>query len=140
MRPQRSKNFSYNPATKLNQLETQGTQEGAERATSFLWPYLHVRGVEIDLTELEDEQVVAIIGYRNVVAERRRVVTLSLIQDLVLLWHSGYKQLLAVVGGGPNAAGVPGETDAEGVDMSLASTVDRVYDLLRDALKRIEPV
>ena len=65
--------------------------EGAERATSLLWPYLHVRGVEIDLTELEDEQVVTIIGYRNVIAERRRVVTLSLIQDLVLLWHSGYK-------------------------------------------------
>ena len=77
----------------------------------------------------------AILGHWNVVAECRGVVPLSLVQDLVLLGHSGYEQLLAVIGGRPYTACVTRETNPEGVNVALAAAVDRVNDFLSDALK-----
>ncbi len=85
--------------------------------------YLHVRRIEVDFTKFENEKIWPIVGHGDVVAEGGRVVALRLVQDLILLRHTRYHQLLAVVRCSADSVRVSGIPDPEDVNMCFASAV-----------------
>ena len=58
---------------------------------------LHIRCAEVDLAELEDEQVPAVLPHRNVVPEGVGVVALRLVEDLIRGRDASYRELATVV-------------------------------------------
>lgn len=59
--------------------------------------HLHVGSAKVDLAELQDEQVPAVLPHRNVVTKGVGVVTLSLVEDLVYRRDASYRELATVV-------------------------------------------
>ena len=58
---------------------------------------LHVWRAEVDLAELEDEQVPAVLPHRDVVPEGVGVVALRLVEHLVRGRDASYRELATVV-------------------------------------------
>ncbi len=85
--------------------------------------YFHVRRIEVDFTKFENEKIWPVVGHGDVVAEGGRVVALRLVQDLILLWHTRYHQLLAVVRCRADSVRVSGVPDSKDVNMCLASAI-----------------
>lgn len=100
--------------------------------------HLQVLRTEVHLAELEQQHVLAVLGHRQIVAKRRRVIALRLVQILVrrVSDAADRQQLAAVIGGGSDAAVRLGElriafvADAVLVDVLLAARIDGVHHLV----------
>lgn len=88
---------------------------------------------EVNLAELENEDVVAVLLDGNVVSEGAVVVPLGLVQDVVVLVDASDQQLLAVVGRCADLTGerIALEFDPVYVDVTLAAGVYGVDDVLK---------
>ena len=84
---------------------------GSNRFVPDTQSYLHVWRSEINFTEFENEKVMPVRRHRDIVAKGGGMITFRLIQDLILLRHARYDQLLAEVRGRANLIRVLGITN-----------------------------
>ncbi len=109
-----------------------------KQISAFSQLYLHVWRGEIDFTEFENEKVMPVCFHWDVVAECGGMITLGLVQDLILLRHTRYDQLLAKVRGCTNLIRILDIPNPKSVNMGVTTTVHSIHDLLSQTLKYMD--
>jgi hypothetical protein len=93
---------------------------------------------EVDFAKLEDQHIISVFFYRDVVAKCAVVIPLGLVQDMVVLVDAADEKLLAVVGRCADLTGerVALEFDPVDINVRLAAGIDGVNDVFesRDLL------
>jgi len=90
--------------------------------------HLHIRRIEVNLTELEYHNVIPILADRDVIPKGVVMIALSLVQYLIHVVDASYDQLLTIIGGRADLSHerIPGVMYPVAVRLRFAARVNRV--------------